>query len=111
MAETFIEHLWACIVGNLMPQCRHPAVLELHWSSTSSHLATVLLYRRVVLDISLFAFLSRRCIRLILPIMSMVTTFFIPLLQKTTGLVNIWFNYGSASPQKSDYVLARVETK
>ncbi|MEY4765526.1 MAG: hypothetical protein RI907_2199 [Pseudomonadota bacterium] len=53
--------------------------------ASSSHLATVFLDSPVALAISLFVFLSRRCIRLILPIMSMVITFFIPLLQKAAG--------------------------
>jgi hypothetical protein len=48
-------------------------------------LATVFLDRPVALAISRFVFLSRRCIRLILPIMSMVITFFSPLLQKAAG--------------------------
>ena len=50
-----------------------------------SHLATVFLDRPVALAISRFVFLSRRYIRLILPIMSMVITLFIPLLKKTAG--------------------------
>jgi len=45
----------------------------------------VLRDRPVALDISRFVFLSRRCIRRILPIMSMVITLFIPLLRKTAG--------------------------
>jgi len=48
-------------------------------------LATVFLDSPVSLDICLFVFLSRRCIRLILPIMSMVITFFIPLLKNAAG--------------------------
>ena len=56
-------------------------VTEAHMNMLSSNPQLV----RSFFNISRFVFLSRRCFRLILPIMSMVITFFFPLLQKAAG--------------------------
>ncbi len=63
-----------------------------------NYLAAAFLDRPVALAISLQVFLSRRCTRLTLPIMSMMIALFIPSLQKAARYVEHLAQFFAAPP-------------